>query len=132
MSYYNYTKVRKMDTKIYNIGNYKIPGGISTQFLVLLSVNEILFNIVGIFISKHFGIPYLDIKNNNYILGCVFLIFPFILSFLESLIKVHQYSFPQYILNIIIIYLEPKNKSLKECGSNVKSHKNFKIEDLLD
>lgn len=129
---YNYTSVKKMETKLYNIGGYSIPGGISIQFMIIFVINEILFNVIGICISKAANIPYINISTGEYTFGMIFVIFPIFISLFESFYKIQQYSFFEYIANVIEVLISPKNVSLREKSNNTNYKEVFKIDDPLN
>ena len=58
MIVYNYTSLKKRETKIYNIGGYNIAGGIGTDFLIVLGPCVLVAIVLGCIISIPFGISF--------------------------------------------------------------------------
>lgn len=69
MIVYNYTSLKKRETKIYNIGGYNIAGGIGTDFLIVLGPCVLVAIVLGCIISIPFGISFFNIFSDNFKLG---------------------------------------------------------------
>ena len=103
---YNYTSLKTEDTKIYDIGGYNIPGGLSLAFTKVVAPVVVAFIAVGVIIGKIFHIPFINFLDPKFNL-----IYPLIWIGLGALfgfglwhIQFQGYRLYQYL----IAYFKPK------------------------
>jgi len=113
MRIFNYSKFKKNDKRIYNIGGYSIPGGIDVMLLVSALACCILVNLLVYPICKACGVKYFDFANNKYMLGTLMIILPMVAGGMISKMKIKQISLYSYIIEFFKYLSKPKNQSLR-------------------
>ena len=58
MILYNYSSLKKRDTKIYDVGGYKMAGGFSVEFLKVTGPVALIIIAIGFVLSLVFGISF--------------------------------------------------------------------------
>lgn len=69
MIIYNYSSLQRRETKLYDIGGYKIAGGISVGFIKVVGPVVIASILAGVIISLPFGISFFNPFSENFIMG---------------------------------------------------------------
>ena len=132
MKIFNYSKLRKNENKIYNIGGYSIPGGLDVTVFASAILTTAIMNIIGYPIIKALGFKYFDFSSGNYFLGFFMIFFPLVGGGSLAKIKIQNTTIFRYAMSAVKYIFKKKNSSLiGEKGNNKKEHIYFKIEDPL-
>ena len=106
MKLYNYTSLKKRDTKIYNIGGYNIAGGLSINFLIVVAPVAIAFIVLGVIIGLPFGISFFNPLDENFHLAYTL---TFVIVGVLAGMGLYKIQFAGYRLyQYLIAYLTPK------------------------
>ena len=126
---YNYTSLKTEDTKIYDIGGYNIPGGLSLAFTKVVAPVVVAFIAIGVIIGKIFHIPFINFLDPKFNL-----IYPLIWIGLGALfgfglwyIQFQGYRLYQYLL----AYIKPKKCYMNDWRHTEVKLTNFKIKTLV-
>ena len=126
MRLYNYTSLKKRDTKIYNVGGYNIAGGLSIDFLVITAPVAIVIIILGAIIGAIFGISFFNPFSEDFHLAYTLIWIAAGVGIGMGLYKIQfaGYRLYQYLL----AYMKPKKVYVQE-GKKIKEYKltNVKI-----
>lgn len=66
MELWNYTSLKTQDTKIYDIGGYKIAGGLSIEFTKIVGPALLVFIALGWGLGAIFGISFWNFLSPNF------------------------------------------------------------------
>ena len=126
---YNYTSLKTEDTKIYDIGGYSIPGGLSLEFTKVVAPVIVVFVIIGMLVGKLFHIPFFNFLDSNFKLWYTLLWTGggALIGFGLWHIQFVGYRLYQYIL----AYIKPKKCYMNDWRHTEVKLTNFKIKTLV-
>lgn len=67
MILYNYSSLKKRDTKLYNVGGYNIAGGFSVAFLKVVAPVFLIGIVIGVILGLPFGINFFNPFSEHFV-----------------------------------------------------------------
>lgn len=128
---YSYSSIKNREKRLYSISGTTVSTtGVTSSFIKILALNEIIFNIIGIIIclslNNNFYLPITESGDINITFSVIFIGIPFIISSALYNIKVQHYR----LIEFIIAYLKPK-RHMNDQRKNLKQT-NYSVDSLVE
>lgn len=134
MKVLNYTALKKREKTVYSIAGFTIPaGGIPLRLLISVGVCELIFNIIGIALSLHFGWKYVDFKTGDSTVGLCFVVPPLFIGFAIYKFKIKGYPIVSYLAQVAKLQFSPKYTDIdgNKCNDVTSNLNLYTLDDLL-
>lgn len=129
MILYNYSSLKKRDTKIYDVGGYKMAGGFSVEFLKVTGPVALIIIAIGFVLSLVFGISFFNPFDETFQLWytLTFLIVGIAVGCGMWYIQFAGYRLYQYLL----AYIKPKKVYSNDFRLREYKFSNIKIKGMF-
>lgn len=129
MILYNYSSLKKRDTKIYDVGGYKMAGGFSVEFLKVTGPVALIIIAIGFVLSLVFGISFFNPFDETFQLWytLTFLIVGIAVGCGMWYIQFAGYRLYQYLL----AYIKPKKVYSNDFKLREYKFSNIKIKGMF-
>lgn len=129
MILYNYSSLKKRDTKIYDVGGYKMAGGFSVEFLKVTGPVALIIIAIGFVLSLVFGISFFNPFDETFQLWytLTFLVVGIAVGCGMWYIQFAGYRLYQYLL----AYIKPKKVYSNDFRLREYKFSNIKIKGMF-
>lgn len=129
MILYNYSSLKKRDTKIYDVGGYKMAGGFSVEFLKVTGPVALIIIAIGFVLSLVFGINFFNPFDETFQLWytLTFLVVGIAVGCGMWYIQFAGYRLYQYLL----AYIKPKKVYSNDFRLREYKFSNIKIKGMF-
>lgn len=129
MILYNYSSLKKRDTKIYDVGGYKMAGGFSVEFLKVTGPVALIIIAIGFVLSLVFGISFFNPFDETFQLWytLTFLVVGIAVGCGMWYIQFAGYRLYQYLL----AYIKPKKVYSNDFKLREYKFSNIKIKGMF-